>query len=268
MTIKLIAIDIDGTLIDDNHLLPKEVITALQKKSREGVKVVLCSGRPIIGMLPYVKQLDLLKENQYTIGYNGAAVIDNLDQSIIVDHTLTYDDYLIFEPLSRQLGVEMHTLDLTGMYTANRSISPYTVFDSHATQMPLHYCPAAEMDPEMHISKMMYCAEPDILSAAIKKIPATYFEEYHLVNSMPFFFEILNKKASKGQAVADLARRLGIKQSEVMTIGDNENDVDMLEYAGLAVAMGNATPNVKAVADYITKTNNEGGVAYAVETWA
>lgn len=268
MSIKLIAIDIDGTLIDDNHLLPVPVINSLKKKITEGVKVVLCSGRPIIGMLPFVKELGLDTADQYTISYNGALVQHNKDFSTLIQHTLTYEEFLAFEALSQELGVDIQVVDLEGIYTPSKEISPYTVFDAYATGMPLHYRAVTEFEPKMLINKLMFCAEPDVLSEAIKKIPPHLFEEYYLVNSMPFYFEILNKQASKGQAVKELAEKLGFTAEEVMVIGDNENDVDMLEYAGLSIAMGNATPNVKANADHITKTNNENGVAYAVDTWA
>lgn len=268
MSIKLIAIDIDGTLIDSNHQLSSEVSRVLQAKSAEGVKIVLCSGRPIIGMTPFVEELGLMTENQYTIGYNGSLVQHNGDLEVLVNHTLNYSDFEKIEALGREIQVKMHTLDLEKIYTPNKEISEFTVYESYATGVPLTYCPAEDMPQDMIISKMMLCEKPEILAAAIKKIPQSFFEDYHLIHSMPFFFEVLNKAASKGNALRDLTTLLGIKPSEVMAIGDNENDLDMLEFAGIGVAMGNATPNVKAIADVITKSNDENGVAYAVETWA
>lgn len=86
-----------------------------------------------------------------------------------------------------------------------------------------------------------------------------------MVRSMPFYYEILHKDASKGNAVELLAGHLGIRREEVVCIGDNENDLTMIEYAGCGVAMGNAVPKVKAIADFETRTNNEHGVAYAIE---
>ena len=268
MTIKLIAIDIDGTLLTDTHQLTPETIAALKEKAAAGVKIVLCSGRPLIGMLPFVAELGLMAPDEYTISSNGAFVQHNADSEVLINHTLSFDEYRQFEALSQELGIQHHVLNQQNMYTPNRQLSRYTVYDSYATGMPLNYCPVDEMDPAMRFSKIMYCAEPEVLSQVIDQIPAHYFADFHLVKSMPFYFEILHKQASKGQAVRELAEKLGIEASEVMAIGDNENDVDMLTYAGLAVAMGNATPNVKAVADQITKSNNEHGVAHAVRTWA
>lgn len=267
MSIKLIAIDIDGTLIDSNHQLHPATINALRKKAADGIKIVLCSGRPMIGMLPFVEQLGLLSENEYTISYNGALVQHNADQKTLIEHTLSHADFLRIAKIGQELNLKMHILDLEYMYTPNRHISEYTVFDSYATQMPLQYCPIEEM-PQTTISKMMFVDQAERLEAAIQKLPAELYDDYTMLHSMPFFFEFLNKKASKGNAVRDLAAYLGIQQAEIMAIGDNENDLDMLTYAGIGVAMANASENAKKAADVITKSNDEQGVAYAVETRA
>ena len=87
------------------------------------------------------------------------------------------------------------------------------------------------------------------------------------MKSAPYYFEVLNKEASKGAAVANLAQHLGIDQDEIMAIGDNENDLSMIEYAGFGVAMGNAVPLVKEAANVVTKTNEEHGVAEAIKTY-
>lgn len=263
----MIAIDIDGTLIDSNHQLHKKNIDVLRKKAAEGVKIVLCSGRPMIGMLPFVEQLGLMAENEYTISYNGALVQHNSDKKTLIEHTLSYADFLKISELGQKLNLKMHILDLDYMYTPNRQISEYTVFDAYATQMPLHYCPLEEM-PQTSFSKIMFVDKPELLETAIPQIPADLYDDYTMLHSMPFFFEFLNKKASKGRAIRDLANLLDIKQAEIMAIGDNENDLDMLAYAGIGVAMANASENAKKAANVITKSNDEQGVAYAVENWA
>jgi len=112
---------------------------------------------------------------------------------------------------------------------------------------------------------MMMIDEPAILDAAIARLPQTFRDKYTTVKSSPFYFEILNKEASKGAAVANLAQHLGIKQEEIMAIGDNENDLSMIEYAGLGVAMGNAVPLIKEAANVVTATNDEHGVAEAIK---
>lgn len=116
----------------------------------------------------------------------------------------------------------------------------------------------------MEKTKIMLIDESYILDAAIAKIPAEFYSEYNIFKSEPFYCEILNKKASKGQAVQKLAKLLNISQHEVMAIGDHPNDYDMVQYAGIGVAMGNAVEEIKNIAQYITLTNNEDGVAKAI----
>ena len=114
---------------------------------------------------------------------------------------------------------------------------------------------------------MMMIDEPEVLDPAIAKLPLHFTEKYTTVKSTPFYYEIMNKNASKGNALAKLADHLGLNKDEVMAIGDNENDLTMLEYAGIGVAMKNAIPIVKEVADVETASNDEDGVALVVEQY-
>ena len=268
MTIKLIAIDIDGTLLNSAHQVTDEVRAVLRAKADAGVKIVLCTGRPIIGVLPLIKELGLDTVADFAITYNGSLVQNNATGNVVVQHSLTHEDFLDVEYLSRKLNVHMHTQDRHAMYTSNRDISKYTIVEGYLTGIPLKYRAVDEMDPEMVISKMMLIDEPEILDKAIKNIPAEFHSRFTLVKSADFYLEILNKEASKGNAVRDLAQHLGIKQAETMAIGDNENDLSMLEYAGIGIAMANGTENVRTIADHITKSNDESGVAHAIKTWA
>ena len=131
--------------------------------------------------------------------------------------------------------------------------------------MPLKYRTVDEMTPEMNIIKMMMIDEPEVLDPAITKLPLHFTEKYTTVKSTPFYYEIMNKNASKGNALAKLADHLGLNKDEVMAIGDNENDLSMIDYAGIGVAMGNATENVKTIADVHTTSNDEDGVAQIIE---
>ena len=106
------------------------------------------------------------------------------------------------------------------------------------------------------------------MDQAIAQMPAEITENYTLLKSAPYYLEILNKQVNKGQAVRILAEQLGITADEVMAVGDQENDLAMLSYAGYGVAMGNAIESVKQQARYQTATNAEDGVAQAIQRWA
>lgn len=267
MKAKLIALDLDGTTLNSHHEITSEVKDILQQKRKEGVHIVLCTGRAQIGVKPLLDELGFDSDNDYVITFNGALTQRVKSGEILTHHTLDIDDFYKFAIFSKKAGVHLHTEDQTALYTFNKDISEYTVYESYLTGMPVKYRSIDEMPKDMIISKMMMIDKPELLDVAIDKIPAEFYDKYELVKSMPFFFEILNKQATKGNALKDLATFLNIKQDEVMAIGDHMNDLSMLEYANLSVAMGNAIPEAKKIAKYTTKTNDEHGVAYAIKKW-
>lgn len=261
MTVKLVAIDIDGTLLDSNRKISPKVKETLKKANDSGMYIVLCTGRPLPGVKEQLAELDLYGDNDYVITYNGSLVQATKSNEIISQYTLSYDDFLEIELMARKVGAHLHTIDDTAIYTANRDIGKYTVHEAYLVDMPLKYRTVDEMTPDLSIIKMMMIDEPEILDKAISQLPEEFINKYTTVKSTDFYYEILNKEASKGNALAKLAEHLGISQAETMAIGDNENDLSMIEYAGIGVAMGNATDSVKQAADVQTTSNDEDGVA-------
>ena len=111
----------------------------------------------------------------------------------------------------------------------------------------------------------MLIDEPKILDKAIEKLPKEIYEKYMVVKSTPYFLEIINKDSSKGVGLAALAKHLNVKKEEIIAVGDAGNDIAMIEYAGLGVAMANAQEDVKKIANEITKSNQEDGVYEVVK---
>ena len=264
MAIKLIAIDMDGTLLLPDHTISPAVKAAIAAARERGVNVVLTTGRPYAGVHSYLKELHMEQPGDYCITYNGALVQKAGDGSTVAQTALSYDDYRFLEQLSREVGSHFHALDRNTLYTANRDISYYTVHES--MWQPFRWCSAKrKMDPEIQLLKVMMIDEPAILDQAIARIPAEVKEKYTVLKSAPYFLEILDKRVNKGTGVKSLADALGIKPEEIMAIGDQENDIAMIEFAGVGVAMDNAIPAVKEAANFITKSNLEDGVAFAIE---
>lgn len=267
MSVKLIAIDMDGTLLNEHSELNPATIQAVHDAHAQGVKVVICTGRPLSGVTPFLDQLGLSGDDNYVITFNGS-MAQTVTGKIITSLTLSHEDYIDIEALSRKLNVHCHVESEDHIYTANRDISPYTVGESSLVNMQIRYRTPEEMRPDLPIVKAMVVDDPTLLEAAIKKIPADFYDRYHIVRSAPYFLEILNNKASKGNALKMLAEYLHYSADEVMAIGDQGNDLSMLKYATNSVAMGNAIPEAKQIAKYETKTNVEDGVAHAIHTWA
>lgn len=262
---KLIAIDMDGTLLNDYHEVPQEVKDTLVEAKKLGIKIVLCSGRPIVGMREYVKELNLNEAEDYAIAFNGAYIENSNTGEVVNEFSMENKHLLQLYELSFELNTPMHFFDVEQLYTPNQKISKYTILESYLNDIPLNFCPVNEFPKERTIPNIMYINEPSKISKIMEKLPEGLSEEYAIVKSAPHFLEFTHPDATKGNAVKLLATKLGIKQHEIMAIGDNGNDISMIQFAGCGVAMKNAIPEVKAVADYETLTNNEGGVAHAIQ---
>ncbi len=265
MAIKLVAIDMDGTLLNPQHEITPAVKSAIARAHQKGVKVVLTTGRPLVGIQRYLKELDLAQAGEYCISYNGALVHHADTGECIAEITLGFEDYLYVEQLSRELGVHFQAFDRSCLYTPNKDISEFTIHEANLTGIPLRYRAVDEMDRATRFPKLMMIDKPALLDAAIQRLPQEARKKYTLLKSAAYFLEILDPRVNKGQGVKMLAEKLGLSRDEVMTIGDQENDLAMIEYAGTGVAMGNAIDAVKAIAQFVTKSNREDGVAHAIE---
>lgn len=264
--IKLIAIDIDGTLINSKHEITPRVHAALTKAKEQGVYVVLCTGRPLPGVQRYLQELSLINDRDFVITYNGSLVQRTGTGESLVRFGLTMDDLKQIDDYYQQYGVNYHIIDEKNIYVTTPKIGKYTYMERDLVGMPIVQKTIKEFEPTASFSKMMFVDEPEILDHLATKLSDSFTETHNIVRSMPVYLEVVHQQASKGHAVSKLAEYLGLDASEVMCIGDQGNDKDMIEYAGMGVAMGNAIDEIKELANFITTTCDEDGVAVAVET--
>lgn len=260
---KLIAIDMDGTLLKEDKTISNRTKLSIQKAVQQGVKVVLASGRPIEGLRRYLEELNLMHEEDYVMSFNGSVVQKTKSQSIISKNILCGKDLKMLYALSRELNVNIHAFTNKGCITPK--MNEYTELEGRINGICVQEADFDEIRDDEEIIKIMFVDPQPVLEEAIDKMDKSLYDKYTIVRSAPFFLEFLNKESSKGTAVKALAAYLGIKREEVICIGDAGNDLDMIEYAGLGVAMQNAFEEVKEAADFITKTNEEDGVAYVIE---
>ena len=139
MKISLIALDLDGTLLLPDGTVSPKVAETLTIARSKGIKLVLCSGRPLPGVLPLLEELDLENEGDHVITYNGALVQQTNDGKILAHHTMDHNDFLEVESLSQKLGIHCHAVNDQGVYTTNKDISYYSVRESFLTTVPLRY---------------------------------------------------------------------------------------------------------------------------------
>lgn len=261
---RLIALDIDGTTLNSNHQISKRNIAAVQAAREAGVTVVLASGRPLDGILMHLDPLGLNQDDQFVISYNGALVQRVGDGHVLTSQLLTGNDAKHLGQIAHDMGVHTHAFSLShGLITPQ--ISRYTQHEAFMNDIPwtvMEYHQLADDEPLM---KVMMVDEPDILQNTIDQLPDGLYQQYSVLRSAPFFLEFMHPQANKGSGVAALADYLHIPSEQVICMGDAGNDHHMLEWAGLGIAMGNADEQTKALADYVTGTNDEDGVALAIE---
>lgn len=259
---KLIALDMDGTLLRSDKTISKANFQAIQKAKIKGVKVVLATGRPLIGIKKYLNQLNLLEDGDYAVTYNGAVVETTKNEDIISATILSIDDINILYSLSKKLGVNIHA------FTKDNCITPktskYTILEAKMNSINIKEMDFNNLPNDTTIIKIMFIDEEEILDKVISKIPEGLYDKYTIVRSAPYFLEFLNKKVNKGVSVKLLAEKLGIDMKDVICMGDQGNDMHMVDFAGLGVAMENATDELKQVANFVTKSNDEDGVAYVI----
>lgn len=260
---KLLAIDLDGTLLKNDKTISKVTYEAIQRARKKGVKVVLATGRPIKGISRYIEKLDLLDEDDCSVAFNGAAVQFNKTGKLIYEQNMEIEDIKYLYKLSKELGVNIHALTPNECITPK--ISEYSLLEAEINKIPLKVVDFDNLDPDTNIVKIMMIDKEEILSKTVEQLPEEVYEKYSVLRSEPYFLEFLNKEVNKGQGVKKLAEGFGIKKEEVICIGDAGNDIHMIQYAGLGVAMENAMVEVKRIADYITLTNEEDGVAHIIE---
>lgn len=267
MSIKLIAIDMDGTLLNSDHAVSQKVAESIRTAQAQGVEIILATGRPFSGMKPHIDALGIYNRGTYCISNNGALIQNFATGEVVYESLLTHEDYDRIEKLSRNFDVSMHVISEGALYTPNTAIGRYVVYESYLSNIPLIYRAPEDMESHRLYTKCLFSDVPEKLALVEAQIPEPFYEQYTVVKSAPFYLEFLHLDSSKGRALQRIANEFGLKKEEIMCIGDHQNDFSMFEVAGTKVAMGNAIELLKTHADFITTTNDQDGVAVAIERY-
>ena len=257
-TIKLVAIDLDGTLLDSNKKVSEQTVRGLQCLS--GARVVSASARPPRSVRHIYRQLGL---DTWQINYNGALIWDEINQQPI-----------FHRPMKAELAREMIDIarDMFDEVLIHAEIMDkwYTDRDdtSHTTETGKLFKPDGICSIDgfcaQPITKLMMLGEPPVLTRIEALLLEEFSDKVSILHTDRDLLQIMDKRVSKAVALHKVAAHYGIKQEEVMAVGDAPNDVGMLQYAGVAVAMDNAHDMVKKIADWIAPSNDDHGVHAAL----
>jgi len=261
---KLLAVDMDGTLLNSNRMISKVNKKAIKDAVEKGVKVVITSGRGLTGLKNFLSEVQLTGKNQYLIANNGGTIYRTNDFECITYKGLRGSDFKKAYSLSKKLDLYMIAYTHEGPIAAEEN--EFTRFETEYVGIPVKIIDInSDIDDEDEITKILFSQAEEVLDNKMLQIPKEFYNEYNLVKTMPFVLEVMDKDCNKGYGVKILSEKLGIKKEEIICIGDQANDMEMISYAGLGIAMGNAIDEVKNIAQYITSDNDNDGVAKAIE---
>lgn len=261
---KAIALDLDGTLTDSNKRLPEENKEAVWKAIDAGCIVILVSGRAIFGISKLAGELELDRRGGYVVAYNGGNIIDWKTGEMLYERMLPAECiHDICEQASAN-GVVALTYTPDGIVAENDT-DEYIMKEAKCNGSPIRKVDNLEAFVDYPVSKFLVVGVHEKLRPVQEALLGKHGDVIDAFFSEEYFLEIVPKGVKKSAALESLLLKLKIDRSELIAFGDGMNDIPMLEYAGFSVVMQNAYPGVKKYADYITLSNDECGVAHAIE---
>ncbi len=264
MDYKLIAMDLDGTLNNDEKQITEGTRAALMAAQQKGIRLALASARPSPGLYRERDTLRLQDYNGILMSYNGGRIVDAATGKVLFETSMPLEETKAVLRCLETLPVTPILDDGVQFYVTDRKA--YMVeYECWNNRME---CTEVENLADF-ISfapvKILMSVQPEILPEVQAKIAAFLPEDLTVVQTAAFYLEVIPRVINKGQGIHDICRTLEISPAEVIAFGDAANDIPMLQAAGVGVAMGNAAEAVKAAADRITLSNNEDGIAAALK---
>ncbi len=264
MRYRLLVLDIDGTLVNSNKKLTRQTRQGIEKAQQAGVTVALASGRPAYGIFPLAKELNLQKNGGYIISFNGGQIFDCRTQSMLHQKTLPLQMPALLYQMARENNVAILTYQDHYLITENED-NVFVKEEAAINKMPIRKIDSFCDYVKFPVAKCLMMDHPAHLEEVEQLVKQKFGDSLNVFRSAPFFLEVMPQGIEKAAALNILGEKTGIRQEEMIACGDGHNDISMISYAGLGVAMENAQPAVKRAADIITKSNDEDGVAHVIE---
>jgi len=259
---KMLVLDLDDTLLRDDHSISSRNKELLAEAQRKGVKVVLASGRPTQAMLQYAEELQLATFDSYLISFNGAVVTSMKNNEILFQKDLTREEIHSLYDFSITNNVHIITYSNKGI--VSETDSEYIDVELNLTGIPHHKVPSFKTEITGSAVKCILLEEPSYLKQVEKKLKAER-TDLSVARSKPFFLEVMPHGIDKAASIDFLVKLLDIKQSEVIAVGNAGNDLSMIQYAGLGIWVDNVSDDLRHHADYIVSSNENDGVAEVIE---
>lgn len=267
MNYQILVLDLDGTLTNSRKELTEATRKALIDIQKEGKKIVLASGRPINGVAPLAEKLELSKYGGYMLSFNGARITQCSTGEIIYNKTLPKEVFApIYDIVKEYKDVDLITYDGNSIYSG-LTANEYTEKESFINSMEILHKENFVESLTFPVNKLLVPGKPEILQEIMPVLQKRFHKLLSIYLSEPFFLEIMPQNIDKAHSLQKLLNSIGLTADSMICCGDGFNDISMIEYAGLGVAMANAQPVVKESADFITKSNDEDGIIHVINTF-
>ena len=269
---KIIALDLDDTLLNSRKEISAVNIEAVQKAHRQGYRIVITTGRHPKSAQRYLSLLNCLDDNSYSVCYNGSAVI-RLSDFIAAHHNINFP-VLHHAFLSGQMANELCTFAheqhcFFHGYSKDRGLvvenhNPYSQVEIDHSGVEFLEVDLTSCQPSESFFKVIIVGEKEDIDRVTLAVPQKFCDFCSVLRTSPNFLEFIPEHSTKATALEMLCQKLGLSMQNVMAFGDAQNDYDMLKNAGLGIAMSNGYDSVKEAADVVTLSNDEDGVAYII----
>ena len=261
---KVLVLDIDGTLTNSEKQITPATKEGIQAILKRGHKVILASGRPTPGMRRYEKELELEKYGGYLLSFNGARIVECRSGDIVYQRLLSLSILPSLYKFAKDHGCGLIT------YLGDTVISAfepdeYVKLEARINGLPIRVVDNFLEFVDFDVNKCLMTAPPEVALDYELELRENYRGIASVYRSEAFFIEIMPENVDKASSLDKMLESLGMTRENAICCGDGFNDVSMIKYAGIGVAMGNAKPEVKEVADYMTATNDEDGVVEVIE---
>lgn len=265
MKYQLLVLDIDGTVTNSEKRVLPRTRDAVIRIQKAGVKVVLASGRPQEGVFPVARELGFESYGSYILSFNGGKILDVRTGQCMYEKCLprSLPGRLWEDAKKHGIGLAAYR---TGAIIAGTGPDPYLDLESRIMGMPVEYRGDFRTYVNFPVNECLITGEPDMLENLEPVFSRKYFHEAEVFHSEPFYLEVTPKNVNKAYGLKYLLKLLRIPRERMVCCGDSFNDVTMIQYAGLGVAMANAPDPIQAIADYVTvRDNDHDGIEEVIE---
>ena len=264
MSFKILVLDLDGTLTNSKKEITARNKQLLLEAQAQGVKVVLASGRPTFGIAPLADELQLDRFGGYVLAYNGGEIIDWRTKELLYANVLPDDVLPHLAKSAQENGLALLSYDGDFVLTECPD-DEYVAKEAFINKMEIKATDDFLSDVPRPVPKCLIVGHPDKLIPVEAELSIDLQDIISVYRSEPYFLELVPMGIDKARSLAVLLEKLGMTRQEMVAVGDGYNDLSMIEYAGMGVAMANAQEPVRKAADYVTLSNDEDGVAAVVE---